>query len=162
MKFKLFVISILSISLFLCCCGSNQTDNMVTFYYCQSQLDYDSPQGAFATETHHHIPDPFAYTQLLEKYLEGPENTNLRSPIPKDVKLISLTIDQQTAHITLSNSFANLTGVDLTMACVCISMTAKNITGCSFVQIQAQNAMLENRQSITINTNLIRISDLSS
>ena len=161
MKFKTVIILILSATLLLCCCSFTPTDTSISFYYRQSKLDYDSPQGALGAESRRDLPDRLAYTQIFNKYLEGPRSSNLESPFPSDLKLIDLTIDQQTAHITLSSSLSGLTGADLTICCVCIAMTVKNITGCAVVQIKAQDAMLENREAIIIDTNTIQISDLT-
>ena len=156
------LLCILILMIVLCCvfgCSQKDNENQISFYYCNSKVDYTPDDSLIGFEFYNKSIDPFAYDKLLHTYLEGPQSKTLLSPFPNGTTLVSISIEQQTAYITLSDDFAKLTGIKLSIACACIGLTVKNITGCAKVVISAQNALLEQQQSITINTNEIQLTD---
>lgn len=161
MKVKFFLIFILCLSVLFSGCSSNPADKGINFYYCQNKIDYDAPQGTIGSEFRKEPIDPLAYNELLNQYLKGPKSSGLISPFPADIYLVSFALEQQTAIIVLSDHIAELNGVDLSIACTCLSLTVKDLTGCATVQIRAQNKLLDNKQSVTINTNAIFLSELT-
>ena len=161
MKLKSFLICLLCLLIFFSGCNSNPADKGINFYYCQTKIDYDAPQGAIGSEFRNEPIDPLAYNKLLTQYLSGPKSSGLVSPFPEGVYLVSFAIEQQNATIVLSDHIAELNGIDLSIACTCLSLTVKELTGCASVQIRAQNELLDSKQSVTINTNAILLSELS-
>ena len=159
MKSKILLLFLLCTCILLVGCNP-QTGSNTNFYYL-SQASYDSPQGNIGHELCKDKADPLAYNELLNSYLSGPRSNDFTNPFPAETQLISITLEQETATIVLSDHVAELTGIDLTLACTCISLTVKDMTGCANVQIRAQNKLLDNHQFISINTNSIQISDLT-
>lgn len=153
MKYKAILSLILTVCFVLFGCGVGNTSTDIRFYYCSANMDYGPEDMAVKPETRKETLDPLAYAQLVEKYLEGPVSSSLHSPFPEGTKLVSITVDQQAANIVLTNDFASLTGIDLTVACACLSLTVREITGCAKVQISAENTLLDNKQAITMDTN---------
>lgn len=156
-------ISIISIILIVCivlfACSTTNNNAQLKFYYCTAQLKFGSGDSPVQSENRKEALDRLAYDRIIEQYLEGPISPDLNSPYPDGTSLISITVEQQTANVILNDAFAQLTGIDLTMACTCLSLTVGELTGCVKVQISAQNALLDNKQSITIDTNSISFVD---
>lgn len=134
----------------------------VTFYYQRQNLTYNSSDGVIAGETrdadgHAHEP---AY--LLNVYLSGPLSPEFVSPFPSKVRLLALEIQETNAILTLNRRFSELTGLDLTIACACLTMTTISLTGVETVTIQADSAMLDSARQITMDTNCFLLLDGST
>lgn len=159
MKYKCMIVPILIICLLCCGCNKTQNQTQIIFYYCNNQMDYKANNSAIGSEICNEPIDHLDYDKLLTNYLSGPHSTNLISPFPSGTSLINFSLDQQSAHVVLSDTFATLTGVELTIACVCISKTVENMTNCATVTISAQNALLDNQESIIIDAQNIFLTD---
>ena len=159
MKLKPLICVLLLICACLCSCSNVQGNTDILFYYPNKQINYSTTDQIIGYEKCVENVDPLAYSELLTIYLKGPRSSELNSPFPSGTALVRFTIDQQIAHVTLSNDFSELTGVDLSIACACLSLTIEKISGCAQVQISAENAQLDNREFITVNTNEILLID---
>mgnify|MGYP001180668790 CR=1 FL=1 len=60
---------------------------------------------------------------LMEALLAGPDEPSLSSPIPEGTALKSLKVSGRRAQIDLSAQYARLTGIDLSLADYCITLT---------------------------------------
>ena len=159
MRYKIIIPLLLIASLLFCACGQKETQMQVHFYYCRKDIEYDQVNGAIGYELCSNPLDHSAYGKYFSNYLSGPKTKDLVSPFPAGTELISISVEQQTVHIVLNDSFAELTGIELSIACACISLTAKEMTGCANVEISTQNALLDNQRTIVINTNTLQLSD---
>lgn len=80
---------------------------------------------------------------VVERLLEGPEEASgLLSPLPAGVELLDLDIRDQRAYVDLSSSFNRLSGVELTMADYCLTLSLTELDGISSVSITAQGRRL--------------------
>ena len=98
-------------------------------------------------------------TLLLDVYLHGPLDKDFRSPFPVGTALRSLNLQDQTAAVMISSHLATLTGVDLTVACGCLALTVMDLTGASTVIITAENALLDGKESVTMDRNNLVLID---
>ena len=131
--------------LLLCgCAASPSFDSKVTLYY---------PAAGDA-----------AYGQLLAEYpFEGSGKTaeqvlsayfSLRddavfTPFPANISICSLKLKEDHATLVLSDEFASINGIDLTMACVAITKTVSALTGATTVTIGCNTVQLDGEQSLT-------------
>lgn len=159
MNYKTMISVILAVCLLLTGCATAQSSTVFDFYYCAAQLDFGPEDTAVRSESRKEVLNHLAYNEIIEKYLEGPVSSDLRNPFPEGTAFVSITVEQQTASIVLSNAFAQLTGIELTVACACLSLTVGEFTSCPKIQISAQNALLDNRPSITIDINALAFTD---
>lgn len=60
---------------------------------------------------------------LMEALLTGPEDNSLRSAVPDGTTLKSLKVSGHRAQIDLSAQYARLSGIDLSLADYCITLT---------------------------------------
>ena len=156
MRSKLSVLLVLC-CLILSCCGQKETQSQVHFYYCRNSVDYKN--GIISSEVRNEPVDHPEYKELFSAYLAGPHSKGLKSPYPSGTSLISVTVEDQTAHLVLNDKFAELTGIRLSVACTCLALTVKDVTGCATVEIRAQNALLDSQRTITVDTNAIALTD---
>ena len=159
MKYKILISAFLIISLILCGCNLSNQQTTSKFYYCYAEIEYGLTDKIIHYEQRSKSPDPLDYELILSSYLEGPKSSDLKSPFPAGTALVSFSVDQQIASIVLNNVFSDLSGIELTLACACLSLTVEDISGCAQVQISAQNTLLDNKQIITINTNDLKLYD---
>ena len=99
---------------------------------CPQRLDV--PEGAPLADT---------ARAVVERLLAGPEEANgLLSPLPAGVELLDLEIRDQRAYVDLSSGVTRLSGVALTMADYCLTLSLTELDGVSSVSITAQGRRL--------------------
>ena len=76
---------------------------------------------------------------LLSALLAGPpqEEATLVSAIPAGTRVLSWSLDNRVAHVELSAAYAELVGIDLTLADYCITLTLTQLPGVDGVRITA-------------------------
>lgn len=153
---------ILLLSLAACSTSEGSIKDPVHFYYCQLEMSYGTEPGVIDKEVRDAQGLRQDYAYLLSLYLKGPKSYSLYSPFPTNTSLKYLSLDNGTASIQLGSSFAVLTGLDLTLACACITMTVCEMTGAQQVTISAADALLDGNSSITMSPEDILLLDSSS
>ena len=84
---------------------------------------------------------------LLEALLAGPDEPSLSSPIPEGTALKSLKVSGRRAQIDLSAQYARLTGIDLSLADYCITLTLTQLPNVNAVSITADGRELPYRET---------------
>lgn len=159
MRHNALILAILLLVAILCSCSNAADTSQVSLFYCISEPDFSSVNDLIKPEVRHLQIEPTNYSAFLTQYLQGPKDSDLANPFPDGSKIIRLQLDQSTAHVTVNKEFASISGVDLTLACVCLSLTVRDITGYATVQIHAEDALMDNKESIVIDTNSILLTD---
>lgn len=77
---------------------------------------------------------------LMEALLAGPDEPSLSSPIPEGTALKSLKVSGRRAQIDLSAQYARLTGIDLSLADYCITLTLTQLPNVNAVSITADGS----------------------
>ena len=152
----------LLLSLSACASSEEKVQTPVYYYYRQMELTYGADPGVLdkeAREAAGHLQD---YTYLLSEYLEGPKNFSLYNPFPRNTVLRSFALQDGTAFVQLSASFASLTGLDLTLACACITLTVCELTGAQQVTIRADDSLLDGNPQITMSPDSLLMLDDSN
>ena len=74
---------------------------------------------------------------LLEALLDGPpaEELELSALAPEGTRLLSWSLEDQVANVELSAAYAELVGVELTLADYCITLTLTQLAGVEGVRI---------------------------
>ena len=148
MKRILSFLLILMLLLTLWGCSGNDIES-AHFYYIPKNFDYSSTEGVFVPQA----TDSTQYITLhafISEYLRGPNSTNLVSPFPSGTLPVNLDKYEETLVVTLSDKFASLTGIELSLACCAFAKTAIEFTGVSVVEISALSEMLDGVKTITI------------
>lgn len=141
------------------CTPKNDPDGSIRFYYCYSEYQYDDDSGVIAFE--HYIPAESATDlQILNDYFRGPSSSEHHTPFPSGTDVVSLEVTQNKAIITASADLSALDGIDLTVACACITLTVQQLTGRSTVEIRSSESLLNNQKSVIMNTDDLLLTDI--
>lgn len=115
---------LLGFLLLLSACNHSDSGDTVTFYYARNPQHKTAPIETFCTaETRNITSQNTNLRYLLSLYLQGPLDSNSVSPFPANTQLVKLDMHNRQFFIQLSQEFAELSGIDLTVACTCISLT---------------------------------------
>lgn len=142
---KRVLLLILILFLTISVLGCNRQDEIlepVNFYYCTDPVDYNTSTGVISPEQR----DQSGYNdlqELMNLYLAGPNSDRFRSPFPIGVKIVSIDYQTTTTVVCVNDTYATLSGHELTLACVCLSKTVMDLTGCTAVRIQAESLPLD-------------------
>lgn len=150
---KKALLLLLCAGMLLCFFGCNNQETWekpVRFYYLGTDFSYDAQCTAIQSETREGAE--FATLEdTLAAYLKGPNSGNLTSPFPAGLRLISVRQEENTLHVTVTRHLANLSGLNLTIACCCIAKTCMELTDAENITIQAEDALLGSERTITLN-----------
>ena len=130
--------------------STQEVETPVTLYYKRAQPTHgaaDSVIAATVIEGKGHEDD---YYYLLSWYLKGSDDPLFARTFPRGTTLISFKPDAFTAKIVLGDRISSLTGMDLTIACVCLTRTVVEMTGCQEVIISANTTKLNGEKYITL------------
>lgn len=75
---------------------------------------------------------------VTRRLMAGPAEGTLRSPFPENVSLLSLEIRGQWAYVDFSEEFNQLSGVALTLANYCLTLSLSALDGVDAVSVTAQ------------------------
>lgn len=138
-----------------------EPQSTVTVYYKAAEISYGTAEGVIAPykldATDHETDTVF----LLNTYLSKDVTEGYTSTFPINTRVVSLDLDGLTAKIVLSNEFAKLTTLNLSIACACLTQTVISLTGCQEVIISAENSKLDGNNFITLTRNSYLLLDES-
>lgn len=109
----------------------------VNYYYPRLETDFESASRILVPEPRESQGHEGDYGYLLETYLRGPLDPELKNPFPADLTLERWEITDGTLRLTLSEGIGGLTGIDLSLACACLAGTGLELTGCDRVVLSA-------------------------
>ncbi len=130
-----------------------------SFYYYSDATEYNSEYGPFALEYRRIDITPENIVSAIDLYLQGPLEDSFTSPFPDGVTVVDFNLSDRTVNITLSRHFARLTGIDLTVACSCLTLTLTELLDADRVVISALDTQLDGKASISMERNNIILWD---
>ena len=149
----------LCIFLCLCCfvgmlgCSAQKSapEKTVTVYYKREKPDYGTADGVIAETYLDASGHENEHTYLLNQYLKTTPGEGLSSPFPQGVRLVRFRLEGLTAKVTLNDLIADLSGMDRTIALICLTHTILSITDCQEVIISSASKQLDGQNFITLN-----------
>ena len=153
-KFSLLALAIFAALIAFAACAGGAQDEEESGYalYFLSDLDSSGGGDAIAASSERFVPDETMDTEdcvraLMERLLAGPDEASLRSPIPDGTTLRSLSVSGRRAEIDLSAQYARLSGIDLSLADYCITLTLSQLANVNAVRITADGSELPYRKT---------------
>ena len=131
----------------------------VNFYFLKANVTYFTSDGVITKEVREAQGHGQDYEYLLKMYLRGPESTEVKRVFPKNVELVRFELSEDSALVVLNDATARLTGLDLTIACACLTATICDMTGVQTVTVKAETQLLDGNKSITMNRDHILLLD---
>lgn len=143
------------------CAVSKKDEGNCTLYYLYADLDAHRGGDAIGREdcTLELSSDTLTAAEvLLTRYLQGPENEGLKSPLPASLQMQGLTMRGTTLAVDVSEVYSILSGIDLTLADSCLALTLAELPGVSRVSITVNGKGLDYRSRETLQPRQILIS----
>ena len=84
---------------------------------------------------------------LMNALLSGPAGSGLRSPFPEGTRLLGVEVRGSHAKVDLSSAYRNLSGIDLTLADYCVTLTLTQLSAIRSVSILVRGQELSYRDS---------------
>ncbi len=148
---KRIIIAFLALMLLVLCGCANQSETIqqpVNFYYHNNLSSSENFDRIIVAEVREGAQ--YSNEELIVQYLRGPNNDELVNPFPHDISLISLTVDAKRVVITLSDTFSQLNGIDMTLACSCLGATLFDFYDCQTVEIISEGLFINGKSSIVL------------
>ena len=143
------------------CSGETEKPRQpVNFYYRRAELTYGSVDSLIAPVEAEAAGYEDDTVDLLNTYLRGVGGAGFEPTFPVGTKLLSMGILDGTAHLQVTSSLARISGIDLTVACACLSLTVMELTGAQAVCITAANETLDGNPSVTMTMDTLLLLDL--
>ena len=150
------IILLLCITLLLTSCTTKEEfEYPVTFHYLRSTqandtLSHGAADSVIAPELREGAEYRNDLELMLDIYLHGPLDKAYVSPYPVGTTLRQLTLEGTAASVVLSDHFASLTGMDLSLACACMTMTVMELTDAESVTISTESGLPDGMEAVTM------------
>ncbi len=151
---------LLMTSLFACKNKNNEFAEPVTFYYRNAAESYNNENAVLLGEVREGAG--YSLKEVICLYLEGPVTDACLSPFPAGVVVESISFEGTQVNITLSQEFAELNGIKLSLACACVARTVIEFTPCESVSISVPDTLLDGNHAVTISHGDLLLMDNSS
>ena len=158
---KLIAIGLLLCLLLTGCATEDQ--GLITelkFYYPLQETDYSMGSSYLRAELREGGGLDKNIANLLNLYLEGPvDKITYRMPFQYNTRVVSVSREIGILNVTLSSGFATYTGLDLTIACACITLTCLELSNAETVRIRAQDTTLDGAEFIEMSRDSLLLID---
>lgn len=157
------ILCLILAAMILCGCSRNQSEieTPITFYYTNAEITYNSPAAVISPEVRDGANYKDNLIGLLDLYFAGPLSEDLRSPFPANTITMNLYRDDEAINIEVSKEFASLKGLNLTIACSCLTSTIVELTNCDVVNIYVADTLLDGNYIITMRADDLLLLDES-
>jgi len=124
----------------------------VSYYYLSEPVTALPEQDIIVAEQRETVQFAGSNTMkpLLDDYLSGPVAINYQSPFPRDTTIQEIKFAEHTVSVILSEEFAKLSGINLSVACACLTKTLMELTGVTVVTISVSETTLDGKEAITM------------
>ena len=149
-------------------CGNSKVEiqDAVVFYYLRADIQSDRTYGdsdsVFVPELQASLTRKNSISYYIALYLNGPSDSRLHSPFPKNLMLQSVYREKNELFVIFSDNLASLSGMDLTKACACLALTCFNLSDAQTHTIQPQSSTLETAVSFTVSRDDLVLEDFST
>lgn len=86
-----------------------------------------------------------AARMLLERYWAGPQRSGLKTPLPAGLQLQEVEFSGGRLRIDVSGAYGTLSGIDLTLADSCLTLTLSQLDGVYSISVTVNGRLLEYR-----------------
>jgi len=142
MKRKILLAFALCLMTLLCACGKHAESFLL--YYPVEQLETAAGEGAIGTRS---VMIANAQTMDTAELSEVLLRELLDTGIAPGAELVSLRLERRRVDVDFSHQYASLTGIDLTLADYCVTLTLTQLENVNAVSITAGGQLLPQRRS---------------
>lgn len=149
-KFCLILTIMTMVLLFGCKNNAEDFESPVHFYYKCNPISFFTNESVIDVEIRETKDYNKNTLSILNAYMAGPISDQVISPFPTDARIEEIARKDSTFVLLLNSSFSELTGVDLSIACACITKTVASLTSCERVEIQIKDSASTSITTITM------------
>ena len=135
----------------LCACAAQHAQEMdengYELYFLSDPNSAGGSDAIRAQEKRLTLDGAMETEDCVRALMAGPDEPSLSSPIPEGTALKSLKVSGRRAQIDLSAQYARLTGIDLSLADYCITLTLTQLPNVNAVSITADGRELPYRET---------------
>ena len=140
MRKQILTLALAGTLLVLCGCSGDSREGADTedylIYY--SALEDRNAAMAVGYESLELPGDTQVIPALLEAAFQNPASQELTSPFPDGVRMLNWELKDGCLHLDLSEQYGSLTGIDLTVADACLTLTLCQAEGVESVYITVE------------------------
>lgn len=136
--------------------------NPIDFYYCRKDAVYGSETGALDYETTELGRNDMTVEEILALYFRGPISNTLRSPFPQGLACTGAELDGGVLTLHMNEVYSTLSGVELSLASACLTMTLTQIAFVDSVRVETPSALLSAQSGQTLSTERFVLFDASA
>lgn len=138
---------------------AEQMRSPMKFYYKTMEENYIGGQSATGYEVREISGHESDYLWVLTQYFEGPVSSDLTAPFQKATSILSAELSDSQLCLMVSQELGQLSQVDLTVACTCITLTCLEFPEVESVSIRAENGMLSGKSELLFNRDSFLLED---
>lgn len=154
MKRTISLILLMCLFLSGCSISGEWIKEPVTFYYVHESYQKDM-QEVIASEVREASGHRNDLAYLLALYSMGPSTENLKSPLPRNTKIILTECTADRIELNLSENALTITDADFTLASACIALTCMELTDAQQVTIICNDRNIVIREDSLLLNNII-------
>ena len=117
---------LIAVSFTGCAQGNEKLFKPVNFYYSTNPDHYE--KDAITAERRESQGYENDLEGLIQLYLDGPLSNNYINPFPDHVTVNSVVINSTNVELRVSEEFAQLSDIEMTTACACLTMTVLELS----------------------------------
>ena len=155
---KQWIAILLCLLLLTGCTGPFSSDEP-HFYYLKNDISFSGDSSVIASEFFSSIDTSTDLLPIMEEYLKGPDSGSLHSPFPEGIRIFLAEQREDTVILEFNDALAELSGMELTLACACAAMTCLELTDAENVSIRSRGATLDGAAQITMNADSLLLLD---
>ncbi len=131
----------------------------VKLYYRRVEFTYGASDSVIGSEVRDATPYNGDTIKLLNDYMKGSQSDNLARTFPTGVSLLAMTVEGDTADLVLSAQMSHLKGIDLIIACACLTKTTMELTGVKTVVLHTKRQLLNGISKIVMDESCLLLLD---
>lgn len=162
MKKTLSLLACLGLLLSLASCAQQSSavpEVPFAYYYRTAEVGYSGEDGVIRSELRDVAGHEGDLHWIIRDYLKGPQSPDLISPFPKETEALTCKIEDGTLFLQVDKSFANMTGIELSLAASCIAATCFGLEEVEAVSIYVSTGLLDGKPSIRISRDTLLLRD---
>lgn len=156
-QMALLVLILLSVAVTMTACGKRK-ESEIRLYYRQANITYEE-NGLIGSQPVLELDQSVIPDVLAQIYFETKPDQLLDDTFPESTQLVATRMEHGVLYLTLSDHFAVLQGIDLSLALTCITMTFSQLPEVEFVEVALEHGLLQGKDSIRISTEDIMLID---
>lgn len=155
--------ALLAATILGCTAGADEREyvNPIDFYYCEPENAHGGETGALAFETVELGSADVSVEHILELYFAGPALDALSAPFPSGLHCERLWLEDGVLTLQLSEEYASLSGVRLSLTNACLAETLLQLPFVSGVRFESSGKMLSDQTSETFTADSFLLEDTS-